>query len=303
MKPRGAGWKWLGYGGVAGLGVIMMGLGVAMALARPAPARPWFAARPGDHRPLVFAHQGGENLWPSNTLLAFENSAQLGADVLDTDMHLTRDGVLVLMHDQTVDRTTDGTGAIRDLTLAEIKALDAGYDFSTDNGQTFPFRGQGLTVPTLEELFQAFPDKRFGIEIKQADPAAAAQEFCRVIRQYQMTGSVLVSSFRQANMDAFRAACPEVATSATEDEVRVFYVLFRLGLTGVLTPHYASLQVPEESGGIFLLSPEFVRAAQARGLAVQPWTINETEDLRRILALGVDGINTDNPDRLLALVK
>ena len=118
-----------------------------------------------------------------------------------------------------------------------------------------------------------------------------------------MEDQVLVSSFRQANMDAFRAECPEVATSATEDEVRVFYVLFRLGLTGLLTPNYASLQVPESSGGIFLLSPDFVRAAQARGLAVQPWTINETEDLQRILALGVDGINTDNPDRRLELLK
>lgn len=292
-----------GYG-LAGLVILAAAaVGVGLAVARPAPAQAWFTPRAGDHHPLVFAHQGGENLWPSNTLLAFQNAAALGADVLDTDMHMTKDGVLVLMHDQTVDRTTDGAGALRDLTLAEVKRLDAGYRFSTDGGQTFPFRGQGLTVPTLEELFQAFPEKRFGIEIKQTDPAAAAKEFCRVIRQYQKQDSVLVSSFRQSNMDAFRQTCPEVATSGTEDEVRVFYVLFRLGLTGVLTPNYASLQVPEASGGIFLLSPEFVRAAQARGLAVQPWTINETADLERILALGVDGINTDNPDRLLALLK
>lgn len=295
--------KRVGYGALALLGVLIAAIALGLLLARPAPAHPWFTPRAGEHTPLVFAHQGGENLWPSNTLLAFQNSAELGADVLDTDMHMTRDGALVLMHDQTVDRTTDGAGAIRDLTLAEIKRLDAGYDFSLDGGQTFPFRGQGLTVPTLEELFQAFPEKRFGIEIKQTEPAPTAKEFCRVIRQHNMEDQVLVSSFRQANMDAFRAECPEVATSATEDEVRVFYVLFRLGLTGLLTPNYASLQVPESSGGIFLLSPDFVRAAQARGLAVQPWTINETEDLQRILALGVDGINTDNPDRLLELLK
>ncbi len=104
-------------------------------------------------------------------------------------------------------------------------------------------------------------------------------------------------------MDAFRRECPQVATSATENEVRVLYVLFRLGLSGALTPNYSSLQVPEASGGIHLLTAEFIAAAHRRGLAVQPWTINETEDLQRILALGVDGINTDNPDRLLSLLK
>lgn len=276
---------------------------IAPLVARPATALPWFTPRPGDHRPLVFAHQGGENLRPSNTMLAFQYSADLGADVLDTDMHMTKDGVLVLMHDQTVDRTTNGAGAIRDLTLAEIKLLDAGYKFSLDEGQTFPYRGQGITVPTLEELFQAFPDKRFGIEIKQTDPLPTAQRFCTVIRQYQMQDQVLVSSFSQENMDAFRQECPEVATSATEGEVRKFYILYRLGLISSLTPNYASLQVPEESGGIYLLTPGFVAAAHRRGLAVQPWTINEAVDLQRMLDLGVDGINTDHPDRLLDLLQ
>lgn len=284
------------------LGVAMILYGIARLTARPAPRYAWFTPRPGDHRPLVFAHQGGENLWPSNTLHAFKQSAALGVDVLDADMHLTKDGVLVLMHDETVDRTTNGTGAIRDLTLAELKTLDAAYTFSTDGGQTFPLRGQGLTVPTLEELFQTFPDYRYGVEIKQTDPLPTAQKFCALIRQYAMQDKMLVSSFRQANMDAFRAECPEVPTSATENDVRLFYILFRLGLSDVVSPHYASFQIPERSGDLVLLSPEFVAAAHARGLAVQPWTINETADLQRILALNVDGINTDNPDRLLALI-
>ncbi|MCA9939492.1 MAG: glycerophosphodiester phosphodiesterase [Anaerolineales bacterium] len=276
---------------------------VARVLARSAPAHPWFTPRAGEHHPLVFAHQGGENLWPSNTMFAFDQAAALGVDVLDSDMHMTRDGVLVLMHDETVDRTTNGTGAIRDMTLAEIEQLDAGYNFSTDGGQTFPYRGQGLTVPTLEALFQAYPHMRFGIEIKQTDPTPTAQRFCALIRQYEMEDQVLVSSFRQENMDAFRATCPEVATSATEGEVRLFYVLFRLGLSDTITPPYYSFQVPERSGNIHILTPAFVAAAQRRGLTVQPWTINEVEDMRRILALAVDGINTDNPDRLLDLLK
>ena len=216
---------------------------------------------------------------------------------------MTKDGALVLMHDQTVDRTTDGTGAIRDFTLDEIQRLDAGYRFSADDGKTYPYRGQGLIVPTLEELFKTFPAKRFGIEIKQTEPVVTALRFCALIRQYNMQDKVLVSSFRQQNMEAFRAECPEVATSATENEVRLFYVLYRLGLSELLTPIYNSFQVPEASGGIHLLTPSFVAAAHRRGLAVQPWTVNETVDLKRILALGVDGINTDNPDRLFALLK
>ena len=279
-----------------------MVFGVAAFTARPVAPHPWFTARPGEHRPLVFAHQGGEGIRPSNTLLAFRHAVELGADVLDTDMHMTKDGALVLMHDETVDRTTNGQGAIRDLTLAQIKQLDAGYRFTTDNGQTYPYRGQGITVPALEELFQAFPDKRYGVEIKQTPPEIAVP-FCALIRRYGMQGKILISSFRQANMDAFRRECPEVATSATEDEVRVFYALSLLGLSAAYTPGYHSLQVPESSGGIHVLTPRFIAAAHSRGLAVQPWTINEEADLRRILALGVEGINTDYPDRLLALLK
>ena len=275
----------------------------ARLLARPAPAHAWFEPRSGEHQTLVLAHQGGENLWPNNTLYAFQGAVALGADVLDTDMHRTSDGVLVLMHAETVDRTTDSTGAIRELTLEQIKLLDAGYRFSLDGDQTFPYRGQGLTVPALEELFQAFPDMRFGIEIKQTDPLPTAQDFCTLIRQHQMQDQVLVSSFRQENMDAFRQECPEVATSATEDEVRAFYIFYRLGLADLFSPHYHALQVPESSGDILLLTPQFVRAAQRRGLAVIPWTIDEIEDLQRILALGVEGINTNNPDRLLDLLK
>lgn len=276
---------------------------IALITAKPAPSHPWFEPRPGDHTPLVFAHQGGENIRPSNTMEAFRHAVELGADVLDADMHLTKDGVLVLMHDQTVDRTTDGTGAIRDLTLAEIEQLDAGYDFSTDEGQTFPYRGQGLTVPTLEELFQAYPDKRFGIEIKQTEPVETAKRLCALVRQYQMQDSVLVSSFRQQNMDEFRRQCPEVATSATEEEVRPFFFASLLGMTRAFTPVFHSLQVPEEAAGFHLLTPQFIAAAHERDLAVQPWTINEEADLKRILALGVDGINTDNPDRLLNLLR
>ena len=284
--------------------VVLAGAGIIVKLltSHPATPHPWFAAQPGQNKPLVFAHQGGEGLWPSNTMLGFDNSAKLGADVLDTDMHMTKDGALVLMHDETVNRTTNGTGAIRDLTLAEIKKLDAAYSFSTDGGKTFPYRGQGVTVPTLEELFRAYPDKRIGIEIKQTEPEATAKAFCQAIRKANMQNKVLVSSFRQQNMLAFRRECPEIATSATEIEARDFFVAQMIGLQGIITPEYQSLQIPERNSGFTLLTAQFIAAAHSRGLPVQPWTINTEDDLRRIIALGVDAINTDYPDRMLKIL-
>ncbi len=273
----------------------------ARALAHPAAPHPWTVWSAAQRQPLVFAHQGGEGIRPSNTMLAFDHAAALGADVLDADMHITQDGVLVLMHDETVDRTTDGAGAIRALTAAHIQALNAAYRFSTDGGATFPFRAGRASVPTLEALFKAHPVKHFGIEIKQTPPDIALP-FCALIRKHNLQDKVLVSSFRQENMDAFRRACPEVATSATQNEAALFVVLSALRLEHVLTPAYQSLQVPERFSGIVVLTPRLIEAARNRNLLVQPWTINSEGDLRRVVALGVEGINTDYPDRLLSIL-
>lgn len=273
--------------------------------ARPADDHAWVtwsrAEQTQRRQPLVFAHQGGEGIRPSNTMLAFDHAVALGVDVLDADMHITKDGVLVLIHDQTVERTTNGAGALRDLTTTQLALFDAAYAFSPDDGSTFPYRGQGHAIPTLESLFQKYPDKRYGIEIKQTPPDVAAP-FCRLIRQYSMQDKVLVSSFRQENMDAFRRECPEVATSATQDEATLFVALSLLRLEHVITPAYETLQVPERSSGIDVLTPRLIEAARNRNLLVQPWTINDEDDLRRIVALGVDGINTDYPDRLLRIL-
>ena len=120
-------------------------------LAQPSSGPPFFAQF--DQRPLVMAHQGGKGLRPENTLSAFEHAVALGVDVLEMDIHTTADGAPVVMHDETVDDTTDGTGPLLSFTSAELKELDAGYDWTPDDGQTFPYRGQGITVPTLEEVF------------------------------------------------------------------------------------------------------------------------------------------------------
>ena len=265
-------------------------------LSKPAPEHPYYTA--DSNRPLVIAHQGGDGLWPGNTMFAFQNAADLGVDVLEMDLHITSDGVLVLMHDETVDRTTDGTGEIEAMTLDELKQLDAGYDWSSDDGASFPFRGQGITVPTLEEVFTAFPEYRMTIEIKKTN-AAMTKPFCETIRAYNMEDKILVASFHDERLKEFRTECPEVATSSAKNETTVFVLLTKAFLGGFYSPKFYSLQVPEESGGITVMTEAFVRAAHARNLAVEPWTINDEETMRKFIEWGVDGLITDRPDIML----
>jgi glycerophosphoryl diester phosphodiesterase len=216
-------------------------------------------------------------------------------------MHITRDGALVLIHDSTVDRITNGKGEVHQLTLSQIKKLDAAYYFTKDDRRTFPYRGRGVTIPTVEEMFQEFPTKRMGIEIKDHEQIAA-DRFCTLIRKYKMQDNVLVSSFRQEAMDAFRSDCPEVATSATTDEVRHFLTLNVFGLTRSLSPRYGSFQIPESVGMRQILTSHFLHSARERNLPVLPWTINEESDLRHVIRMDVYAINTDYPSRLIQIL-
>ncbi|MGD8406629.1 MAG: glycerophosphodiester phosphodiesterase [Anaerolineales bacterium] len=268
-----------------------------------------FSKRASDHPyysddlpyPLVIAHQGGDGLWPGDTLYAFEHAAELGVDVLEMDLHITADGVLVINHDETVDRTTDGSGEIETMTLAEIQELDAGYDWSNDDGETFPYRGIGITIPTLEEIFQTFPDYHMTIEIKTTE-SSMATPFCEMIRTYNMQDKVLVASFLDERMEEFREVCPEVATSSARQETTVFVLLSKVYLGRLYSPAFYTLQVPEESSGITVMTAQFVRAAHERNLCVEPWTIDEPEQIKQYIDWGVDGIITDRPDLMLEIL-
>jgi glycerophosphoryl diester phosphodiesterase len=291
-------YKWLRV--LLGLAAIVAALyAVSALLARPAPDRPFFAQF--EQRPLVMAHRGGRGLWPENTLYAFERAVELGVDVLEMDIHTTADGVPVVMHDDTVDRTTNGSGPIQALTLEELKSLDAGYRWSADDGQTFPYRGQGISVPTVEEVFAAFPETPMNIEIKQAEPSMVVP-FCQLIRDHHLADQVLVASFDQETIVAFREECPEVATSAGRSEITSLFVLSKLFLEATYSPASSAAQVPEYEGSLHVLTRRFVDAAQSRDMEVHAWTINDEADMERLIALGVDGIITDYPDRLLALL-
>jgi len=281
------------------LGVILLTLVVIAIFSKRAPDHPYYTD--DLPYPLVIAHQGGDGLWPGDTLFAFEQAAVLGVDVLEMDLHITEDGVLVISHDETVDRTTEGTGVIEDMTLAEIKALDAGYDWSNDGGQTFLYRGMGITIPTLEEIFQTFPEYHMTIEIKKTEGSMAVP-FCEMIRTYGMQDKVLVASFLDERMSEFRQACPEVATSSARQETTVFVLLSKVFLGRLYSPYFYALQVPEESSGITVMTSQFVRAAHERNLRVEPWTIDDPEQMETYIEWGVDGIITDRPDLMLEVL-
>lgn len=279
------------------IAVLAVAYGIAALLARPIPDQPFF----GQGEFLVIAHQGGNGLWPDNTLYAFEHAVALGVDELEMDIHSTQDGVLVVIHDDTVDRTTDGTGPVQGFTLAELQALDAAYDWTSDDGVSFPHRGQGITIPTVEEVFTAFPDTRMVIEIKQTDPSIV-DSFCSLIREHGKTEQVVVASFDAGTIKAFRRACPEVATSASQQEVMVFYGLSTAFLGAAYSPPAEAMQVPEYRSGIHVTTRRFVNTAHRRNVDVHVWTVNDVEAMQRLIDLGVDGIITDYPDRLLELL-
>jgi glycerophosphoryl diester phosphodiesterase len=270
----------------------------AVLLARPAPAHPFFALeRPGVQ---VIAHRGGAGLRPEATLEAFDHAVRLGADILELDVRATADGAIVCLHDATVDRTTDGNGPVAALTLAELRRLDAGYRWTQDGGGTFPYRGKGLQVPTLEEVLTRHARSRMVIEMKVRTPDFA-QSLCRLARDAGMARRVLVASFDDATLDAFRQSCPEVATSMSQREAQIFWLLARLRLAAASSPNAVALQVPERFGGVEVLTPVLMAAARGRNLRVHAWTLNDEEAMRRLISLGVDGIMTDRPDRLVLL--
>ncbi len=282
--------------------VAAVAFAVGTALGEPRSERPYYGGFLAD-RVHVHAHQGGDHLRPGNTLLAFAFAVELGADVLELDTHLTADGVVVVIHDDTVDRTTDGTGPVASYTFDELRALDAGFRWRPPGGaeDVHPFRGTGLTVPSLTEVLTAFPGVGVNLDMK-AEVPGVAEATCATIREAGREASVMVASFVDANLRRFREVCPEVATSAGPDEVTSFYVFNLLGLGRWTRPSADAFQVPVRQGSIEVVTPRMVRGLRERGVRLDVWTVNEEAEMRRLFDLGVDGIITDRPDLALALL-
>lgn len=260
------------------------------------PSRP-VPTFPGAETPLFIAHQGGEELAPSNTMVAFEQAVALGADVLETDVHQTRDGELVAIHDDTVDRTTDGKGRVDSYAYADLARLDAGYTFRDLQGR-LSFRGKGARIPRLEELFVKFPGKLFNVEIKAAYPGIEGKLW-GLIQRYHLERKVVVVSFDQQIVDRFREVSGgEVALGAGQAEATTFALTHKFWVPGFYRPQASVLQLPTESSGFDLADKRLIDGAHRLGMQVHYWTVNDEATMRKLIALGADGIMTDRPDLL-----
>ena len=245
-------------------------------------------------RPMVYAHRGGAALAPENTLAAFDAGLAAGADGIELDVRLSRDGVAVVMHDPTLDRTTDATGPVDGRTAAELAALDAGCRFERDGA--FPFMGRSIGVPSLRDVLDRHRGTALIVELKSADPRLAKT----VVEEIHAAGAisrVTVGSFQRGALEAVRSLDPAIRTGADTEDVRS-------GLDGVgARPIFHVFQVPEVSAGTRVVTPEFIAKAHGAGVTVVVWTVNHMDDMRRLLDWGVDGLITDRPDIAVPLVR
>ncbi|MQA96627.1 MAG: glycerophosphodiester phosphodiesterase [Streptosporangiales bacterium] len=265
------------------------------AVRRLEPVAPAFA---GMRTPLSIAHRGGMALAPANTMAAFDLAASHGADVFETDVHMTADGELVTIHDATVDATTDGSGRVNTSTYAELAKLDAGHRFPGPRGD-FPYRGTGVTVPRLADLFAAYGGTHgFNIDIKAPYPGVEAALW-KLIASYDVTERVVVAAFDQRRLQRFRAVSGgRVALGAGVAEVRRFVLAHKLRCPWLYRPRAAVLQIPVAAAGLDLEDRRLIDGAHRHGLQVHYWTINDEPTMRELLALGADGVMTDRPDLL-----
>jgi glycerophosphoryl diester phosphodiesterase len=256
---------------------------------------PFFASS----RALVFAHRGGASLAPENTIAAFDQGIASGADGIELDVRASRDGVVVVHHDATVDRTTGHRGAVASLDARELARIDAGYHFCRES--VHPFRGQGIGVPTLVDVLRRYRDSRVIVEMKvnSAEFAAAVVD---AVKSADAVERVCLGAFGRRALRASREREPALATSAAREEVR--WALYRSWVGWpVKRPRYAGYQVPERAEATRIVSPAFIRHSHAAGLGVQVWTVDTEIDARRLLHWGVDGLITNRPDLIVPLLR
>jgi glycerophosphoryl diester phosphodiesterase len=243
-------------------------------------------------RPLIFAHRGGSALGPENTLAAFDLGLQAGADGLELDVRLSADGVPVVHHDATLDRTTSHGGPLAARTAAELAQIDAGYRFAANGG--FPFRKRGIGIPSLRGVLLRYQDVPIVIEMK-VDSAEMGQAVAQDILAAGAVDRVCIAGYGAQSAAAARAALPGAASSATHPEVRL--AVYRgFARWPVRQASYGGYQVPERNGLVRFVSPRFIRDAHMAGLKVQVWTVDDERDMRRLLDWGVDGLISNRPD-------
>ena len=257
---------------------------------------------PSLERPLNIAHRGGRDLWPENTLHAFEQALVIGTDVLELDVHRTADQQLVVIHDATVNRTSNGTGRVDEMTLAQLRELDFSHNFKSRSANGSLFRDSCLCISTLDEVFHRFPDAFFNIEIK-ANSVEVAGEAIRLIRQRNLAPQVLLASFHPEISEFLQTHAEDIPLAASRKEIKRLAVLSRLKLGFLHQPIGRVYEVPVQRDGNEIVTPAFIGAAHALGQEVFVWTINDSTEISRLLEMGVDGILTDRPDIASTIIR
>ena len=259
---------------------------------RQRPGRSYLAGSP-----LLIAHRGGAKLAPENTLAAFRRAVDVWeADMLELDVRATSDGEIVVIHDATVDRTTDGTGEVADLPWEALQELDAGHRFVGLDGCD-SFRAKGVTIPRFEDLLEELPGVRLNAEAKVRE---AARGLVEIIRRHGAEDRVLVAAELETARSGVRGY--PGPWGASRRQITRFWALHRLPLGKLYTPRVDALQVPEEWSGLRVLTPRFVKEAHARNIPIHVWTVDDPNDMRRLLAWGVDGIQSDRLDLLASVL-
>jgi glycerophosphoryl diester phosphodiesterase len=253
--------------------------------------------------PVVLAHRGDSKFFPENTMPAFESAYDLGVDVIETDVHITADNEVVIWHDSSLDRVSDKQGEISSYTYQELLEIDPGYFFSNDNGKSFPWRGKGLKIVKFSELLETLPDMRFNVDLKDKS-TDLVYKVAEILNVYSSFHRVCLGSFHSGNIELMRKIAPEAITAFTPGEIKKYVIEFYTGLFFFRRKFKgSSFMIPEYEGKHKLVSKRFLKAVHARGLYVHVWTVNEREDMKRLLEMGVDGLFTDDPRLLQEVVK
>lgn len=228
-------------------------------------------------------------------MLAFRNAHESGIRWFESDLHMSSDGVLMCIHDSTVDRTTNGRGTVETHTASELRALDAGYALEVAGNQ--PFRDRGLGIPTLEEVLTTFEDVRLVLDLKEA---GLAEGLWALLRRLDAEDRVIVGSFSDRRLSEFRLVSGgRVATSAGKGSVARLLAKAKVGDVPLLAD---ALQVPASFRGIRIVTESSVQRFHAAGYQVHVWTVNVAKQMHKLLDMGVDGIITDRPDALKAVL-
>lgn len=253
--------------------------------------------------PRVVAHRGDNENYPENTLPSFLSAQKLGIDIIETDVHLSKDNVVVIWHDNKLDRNTNGKGRVEDYNLSELKKLDAGFSFTKDKGKTFPFRGKGITLCTLEEALLACPKERFNVDLKTKAPQMV-KEFIKVIEKTNSQDRVVCASFHLSNLKLTRELAPYIATSVTTLEV--LPLLFKQKLHLLSKRPFDKLvifQLPYKIAKLPVVTKNFIKIMHKKGAIVMVWTINDAKSMKKLFSKGIDSIMSDKPSLLVEVAK